>query len=160
LNEAVKIDSSLVGKAILAFPNDTVNDFNNVLLERMPGEEHSLEAINHVNVPKNNTPAEPFPVEHLQSISLASIQPSCLRLKIGHPLILIQNLSPREGICNGTRMSLLGIRPTCLQVAIFGGRFDGMICLLPWIKLTTSDEDLPFNLVHTQIPVNLCFTMT
>jgi len=57
-------------------------------------------------------------------------------------------------------MRVLGIRRTCLQVAILGGMFDGMIRLLPRIKLTTSEEDLPFILERTQFPVRLCFAMT
>ena len=47
LNKAVRTHGALVGKAILAFRNETVNDFNNVLLERMPGEEHRFEAVCH-----------------------------------------------------------------------------------------------------------------
>jgi len=160
LNEAVTLHCALAGRAILAFRNETVNDFNDVLLEKMPGVEHRFEAVNHVNIGEDAAAAEPFAVEYLQSISLASIPPSSLRLKIGAPLILIRNLSPREGLCNGTRMRVVGIRRTCLQVAILGGRFDGMIRLLPRIKLTTTDEDLPFILDRTQFPVRLCFAMT
>ena len=160
MNEAVTLHSALAGRAILAFRNETVTEFNNVLLERMPGEEHRFEAVNHVDVAEDMAAAEPLAVVYLQSINLASIPPSCLRLKIGAPLILIRNLSPREGLCNGTRMRVLGIRRTCLQVAILGGTFDGMIRLLPRIKLTTSEEDLPFILKRTQFPVRLCFAMT
>ena len=97
---------------------------------------------------------------NLQSINLASIPPSSLRLKIGVPLILIRNLSPQHGMCNGTRLRLLGINRNCLQVAILGGRWDGEIRLLPRIKLTTSDEELPFILERKQFPVRLCFAMT
>ena len=160
LNHAVNSHGALIGRAILAFRNDTVNDFNDVLVDRMPGEEYRFEAANYVEVPEDAAGAEPFAVEYLQSISLASIPPSCLRLKIGAPIILLRNLSPREGLCNGTRMRVLGIRRTCLQVAIMGGKLDGNICLLPRIKLTTSDDDLPFILQRTQFPVRLCFAMT
>ena len=160
LNEAVTTHGVLVGRAILAFRNETVNDFNNVLLERMPGEEHSFEAVNHVHVDDDAAAAEPFAVEYLQSTSLASIPPSCLKLKIGAPLILLRNLSLREGLCNGTRMGVLGISRTCLQVAILGRKFDGMIGLLPRIKLTTTEEDRPFILERTQFPARLCFAMT
>ena len=160
LNNAVNSHRALIGRAILAFLNDTVNDFNDVLLDRMPGEEFCFEAVNYVEVPEDAAGAEPFAVEYLQSISLASILPSCLRLKIGVPIILLRNLSPKEGLCNGTRMRVLGIRRTSLQVAIMGGKLDGKICLLPRIKLTTSDDDLPFILQRTQFPVRLCFAMT
>ena len=160
MNEAVTVHSALVGRAILAFRNETVNDFNGVLLERMPCVEHRFEAVNNVNIDKSTAAAEPFTVEYLQSINLASIPPSCLKIKIGAPLILLRNLSPREGMCNGTRMLVLGISRTCLQVSILGGKFDGMIRLLPRIKLTTTEEDLPFILERTQFPVRLCFAMT
>jgi len=89
LDEAVTVHNSLAGRAILAFRNDTVHDFIDVLVERMPGVEHTFEAINHVNVPEDAAVAEPFAVEYLQSISLPSLPPSCLRLKIGAPVILI-----------------------------------------------------------------------
>jgi len=160
LNDAVISHGALIGRAILAFRNDTVDDFNNMLIDRMPGQEYRFEAANHVNLPEDAANAEPFAVEYLQSISLASIPPSCLKLKNGAPVILVRNLSPREGLCNGTKMRVLGIRRTCLQVAIMGGKMDGKICLLPRIKLTTMDDDLPFILQRTQFPVRLCFAMT
>jgi len=160
LNEATTTHGALLGRAILAFRNDTVNDFNNVLLDRMPGQEHRYEAINHVAVAEEAAAAEPFAAEYLQRLDLGSLPPSCLRLKIGVPVILIRNLSPREGLCNGTRMRVVGISRNCLQVAILGGRFDGEIRLLPRIKLTTTEEDLPFILERTQFPVRPCFAMT
>jgi len=160
LNEAVTTHSALAGRAILAFCHDTVNDFNDVLLERMPGEEHRFEDVNQVDLSEDAAAAELFAVEYLQSISLASIPPSSLRLKIGAPLILIRNLSLREGLCNGTRLRVVGIRRTSLQVAILGGKFNGIVRLLPRIKLTITEEDLPFILERTQFPVRLCFAMT
>ena len=160
LTEAVTSHSALIGRAILAFKNDTVNDFNNSLLDKMPGTEHRFEAVNKVELSEEAAASEPYAVEYLQSINLASIPPSCLRLKIGVPLILIRNLSPKHGMCNGTRLTLLGINRNCLQVAILGGRWDREIRLLPRIKLTTSDEELPFILERKQFPVRLCFAMT
>jgi len=104
LNNAVNHHDALIGQGILAFRNNTVNHFNDVLVDRMPGEEYRFEAANHVEVPEDAASAKPFAVEYLQSISLASIPPSCLRLKIGAPIILLHNLSARERLCNGTRM--------------------------------------------------------
>jgi len=160
LTEAITSHSALIGRAILAFKNDTVNDFNNSLLDKMPGIEHRFEAANRVELCQEAADSEPYAVEYLQSINLASIPPYCLRLQIGVPLILIRNLSPKHGMCNGTRLRLLGINRNCLQVAILGGRWDGEIRLLPRIKLTTSDEELPFILERKQFPVRLCFAMT
>jgi len=157
LNDAVYSHGALIGRAILAFRNETVNDFNESLVDNMPGEEHRFEAVNNVEVPEDAAEAEPFAVEYLQCIRMASIPPSCLKLKIGAPIILLHNLSPHEGLCNGTRIRVLGIRRTCLQVAIIGRKMDGKICLLPRIKLTTTDDDLPFTLQPIQFSVRLCF---
>jgi len=57
-------------------------------------------------------------------------------------------------------MRALEIWRTGLQVAILAGCFDCIIRLLPQIKLTSSDQDLPYILEHTQFPVYLCFAMT
>jgi len=40
LTGAITSHSALIGGAILAFMNDTVNDFNHSLLNTMPGMEH------------------------------------------------------------------------------------------------------------------------
>jgi len=38
-----------------------------------------------------------------------------------------------------------------------GKRVDGKVCLLPRIKLTTSEEELPFILQQTCFPICLCY---
>jgi len=159
LTEAVTSHRALIGRAILAFKNDTVNDFNNSHLDKRRGTEHRFAATNKVELCQEAADSEPYAVEYLQSINLASIPPSCLRLKIGVPLILIRNLSLKHGMSNRTRLRLLGINRNCLQVAILGGKCDGAIRLLLRIKLTTSDEELPFILEGKQFPVRLCFAM-
>jgi len=145
LNDAVNSHTARIGRAILAFHNETVNNVNSVLVDRIPGQEYLFESVNYLEVPEDAVEAEPFAVEYLQSISLAPILPSCLKLKIGVSVIILRNLSPPEGLSNCTSMRVLVIRPTCLQVAIMGGKMDGKICLLPRIKLTTTGDDLPFH---------------
>jgi len=113
LDEAVRSHSSLIGRAILAIKNDTVTDFHNSLLDKMRGTEHRLEAVNKVELSEEAPASEPYAVEYLQSINLASIPPSSLRLKVGVPLILMRNLSPKHGMCNGTRLRVLGINQNC-----------------------------------------------
>jgi len=160
LTDTFNRHKALIGRTIIAFCNDTVNDFNDVLVYRIPGEEYRFEAASYVEVPEDAASAEPFTVKYLQSISLASIPPSCLKLKIKAPIILLRNLSARDSLGNGTRMRVLGIRRTCLQVAIMDKKFNGKICRLLRINFTTRDDDLPFILQRTQFPVRLRFAMT
>jgi len=117
LDEAVKSHSTLIGRAILAFKNDTVNDFNHSLLDKMPGTEHRFEAVNKVELSEEAAASEHYAVEYLQSINLASISSSSLRLKVGR-VILMRNLSPKYGMCNGTRLRL-EINRNCLTGSYF-----------------------------------------
>ena len=54
--------------------------------------EHSFEAVNKVHRCKEAADSEPYSVQYLQCINLTSIPPSCQRLQIGVPLILIWNV--------------------------------------------------------------------
>ena len=39
-----------------------------------------------------------------------SMLPALLCLKVGSPVILLRNLDPGEGLCNGTRMVVLNVK--------------------------------------------------
>ena len=160
LNDTVDSHKARVERAIMAFHKNTVDDFNNLLVQWMPEAEHSFEVVNYMDIGENAALAEPCAVEYLQSISLTLLLASCLQLTIGEPIILVRNLGSCEGRCNSMRMRVLGIRRNCMEVAIMGKRFDGKVCLLPRIKLTTSEEELPFILQHTKFPICLCYLMT
>jgi len=84
--------------------NLTVNDFNTRLLDKMAGTEQGFEAANRVELRQEAVDSESDGVEYLLSKNLISIPPSYLRLKVGVPLILMQNLSPQHGMFNGTRL--------------------------------------------------------
>ena len=54
----------------------------------------------------------PVPQEYLNGLCVPSFPPHHLRLKTGMPVILLRNISPADGLCNGTRL---------LVVAVHGG---------------------------------------
>ena len=43
---------------------------------------------------------------------------------------------------------------------MLGGEFDGQLRVLPRIHLTTTEGELPFQLIYKQFLVKLCFAMT
>jgi hypothetical protein len=110
---------------------------------------------------KEATPGvEHLPAEFLQSIDIASLPLSKLSLKIGALIILLRNLYPKQGLCNGTQMTITRLGQSCIGGIISGGHFNGQFRLLPRIRLTTLEGDLPFLLTRKQFPIRLCFTMT
>ena len=101
-----------------------------------------------------------FPVEYLNSLSISGMPKHILRLKFGASLILIRNLNPKKGLCNGTRLQLLSYTPYLLGVKILNGSHEGEETYLPRINLISNDDDLPFELKRRQFPVQVAFCMT
>ena len=100
-----------------------------------------------------------YPTEFLNSINASGLPLARLALKPGCPLMLLRNIDPTNGLCNGTRMILLDIRPMVLRCRILGGEYAGNVVFIPRITIDPS-EDLPVNLFRRQFPVRLAFVMT
>lgn len=104
-----------------------------------------------------------FAPEYLNSIEGFGLQPHRLRLKGGQPVMLIRNLNPRQGLCNGTRLicrrflrhlieaeiamgdrrgNTLLCNDQCFRVIIcLYFPFSGNIVYIPRISLSTSETD-------------------
>ena len=105
-------------------------------------------------------PAQTPPPELLQTFNPSSLPPSKLRLKVGAPVILLRNLYPKQGLCNGTRMVVTHIGRRCVEARILGGTFNGEVRLIPRIKLTSIEGELPYIVSRRQFPLRLCFNIT
>jgi len=55
-----------------------------------------------------------YPAEFLQQLNAGGLPPALLCLKVSSPVILLRNLDPGEGLCNGTRMIVLNMRKKVL----------------------------------------------
>jgi len=73
---------------------------------------------------------------------------------VGCPVILLRNLDPGEGLCNGTRMVVLNVRRKVLQCRIISKdrRFRGKVVLIPRIRLSPNAETLPVPLKSVRSP--------
>lgn len=103
-----------------------------------------------------------YPPEFLRSLSASGLPPGELRLKVGAPLILLRNLAPSRGLCNGTRMVVVRMSDRALEVRIMGGDHDGELAMIPRIPLIPTDNngEFAFRLRRRQFPVRLAFAMT
>ena len=72
--------------------------------------------------------------------------------------MLLRNLNPVVGLCNGTRLVVRKLGRRVLECEIMGGSFAGRIHLIPRITLT--NEEFGFKLSRRQFPVRLAFGMT
>ena len=153
-------------RMILAPQNSDVDDLNHKLLSLMLGEErvfHSADSVaQEAGADDETSDVNTYPVEFLHSITASGLPPGELRLKPGCPLILLRNLSPAQGLCNGTRLILTRMSPRVLEVTIIGGDYHGRTEFIPRITLTpTTDEaNFTFRLKRRQFPVRLAFSVT
>ena len=103
-----------------------------------------------------------YPAEFLWQLNSSRLPLALLCLKVGCPVILLRNLDPGEGLCNGTRMVVLNVRKKILQYRIISKnrRFRGKVVLIPRIRLSPNADTLPMPLKRLQFPVRLVFAMT
>ena len=149
----------LSGRCILAPKNSMVEAINNDCLRRIPCISwicHSADAV----VDEHNQLA--VPPEYLHTLLPAGLPPHTLVLKSGIPIILLRNLNPYRGLCNGTRLIVMHVIQggRVLQAKIIGGIHRDNIVLIPRIALQPKDGEFPFDWRRRQFPVRICFAMT
>ena len=131
----------------------------------MPGEAVTLISADKADYSdEENTNNELYRVsnEYLQTLNPGNFPPAKLVLKVGCIVMLLRNLNPQKGLCNGTRLMIKEIGRYILKVAVVKNSRpnEEQIELIPRIKLTTLEDDYPFVLVRKQFPIKLSFTMT
>jgi hypothetical protein len=149
-------DAYFAERTILSSRNDDVDRLNQSILEHFPGEEMEFTSSDSVE----ETEGMLYPTEYLNSVTCSGMPLSKLKLKIGSPVIILRNLNPQEGVCNGTRAILTRITNRVLEVRQITGDHVGSLVFIPRMKLQPSDAQLPFKLTRCQFPVKLCFSMT
>jgi hypothetical protein len=149
-------DDYFLNRTILSPKNDVVDDINQSILNRFPGEQTVLTSIDKVKSQMQDI----YPIEFLHSLKASGLPLAHLALKPGCPLMLLRNLDVTSGLCNGTRMILMEITQKVLMCRILGGKHAGNIVLIPRITIDPSAEDMPIPLSRHQFPVRLAFSMT
>ena len=77
------------------------------------------------------------------------------------PVMLLRNLSPAQGLCNGTRLLVKRvINDRLLEATIATGERSGQTVYIPRIQLSPDDAALPYKWSRRQFPVRVAFAMT
>ncbi|WVZ85136.1 hypothetical protein U9M48_032088 [Paspalum notatum var. saurae] len=138
LDENMSNPSYITSRAILSTRNDWVDMINMRMIGRFQGDQmvyHSFDSA--VDDPHNY-----YPSKFLNTF------------KIGCPIILLRNIDPANGLCNGTRLVVRGFQRNSIDAEIVLGQHAGKRIFLP------HDEMFPFQFRRKQFPVRLGFAIT
>ncbi|CAN1250926.1 ATP-dependent DNA helicase PIF1 [Linum perenne] len=149
-------------RAIVTPTNQVVSSINDYVLTQIPGDEKIYLSSDTLTTPgPNQTRLEAeYPVEFLNALTFNGMPEHQLRLKPYAIVMLLRNLNPSAGLCNGTRILLTHLGEHTLRGLIIGGSFEGTIAIIPRIVLDKTDPNWPFTLKRRQYPVRLCYAVT
>ena len=101
-----------------------------------------------------------FPIEFLNTLNFSGMPPHELKLKPGAIVMLLRNLNSKKGLCNGTRLSVKGLRDNVIDAEVLTGKARGLKVFIPRIDIIPTDTDYPFVVRRRQFPVTPAFAMT
>ena len=91
-----------------------------------------------------------YPLEYLNKINCSGLPLAKLSLKVGCPVMVLQNINPGDGVCNGSYGIL-----TCheLEVQLLSGEHAGELTFIPQTGIIPNEIQVPFKLKCLQFPI-------
>ncbi|GJV77617.1 ATP-dependent DNA helicase PIF1-like protein [Tanacetum coccineum] len=152
-------DEYLKERAILTPRNDDADAINEFMFKQLPGESVTYNSANEVCMAStdNIDQHQLYPVEFLNSLNFPGMPPHELHLKKELPIMLLRNLNPSQGLCNGTRLIITDVARFVIHAKILTGSHIGDEVVIHRIILTSPQSKWPFVLKRRQLPVKPCY---
>ncbi|XP_021721928.1 ATP-dependent DNA helicase pfh1-like [Chenopodium quinoa] len=144
-------------RAVLTPINEDVDNINSFMIERFPGQAVTYTSYDTILDDTGSV----CPTDFLNKLCPGGLSPHNLVLKENFPVILLRNLLPSSGLCNGTRLICKRFFPNLIECVISIGQHQGEHVFIPRIKLRPlSSHKYPFQFQRSQFPMKLSFAMT
>ena len=155
LESNIKIPGWLEGRAILAPTNNEVDSLNMIIQDMLSQKGIILQSADSLENPED---CFRFNTEYLNTLKPNGFPQHILKLKPGMPLMILRNINPREGLCNGTRV----IFDKCIDNKLLQCRIveNNRVVLIPRITFIPKMNEYPFEWQRRQFPVRPAFAMT
>ncbi|XP_077118939.1 ATP-dependent DNA helicase Pif1-like [Ranitomeya variabilis] len=153
--------ADLASRAVLCPKNCDTLTVNEEVLNMLRGQTKSYFSVDNISSCETEEERAQYPIEFVHSLTHMGFPPHMLNLKKGCCVMLLRNLNPKKGLCNGTRLIVETLGTNLIDCSIFSGELRGQKVLIPRIPLDTSENcDIPFKLTRKQFPLRLAYSMT
>ena len=142
-------------RAILCPTNEQADEVNMRVADKFPGDYKIYKSC---DTTENNS--HEYPMEFLNSMNLPGIAPHALFLKVGMVVMLLRNLDPKNGHCNGVKYIINNLLDHVIEVTSISGSNPGARLFVPRITMIPSGGHLPFEMKRKQFPLRPAFAMT
>ncbi|GMP95374.1 hypothetical protein CsSME_00044449 [Camellia sinensis var. sinensis] len=113
----------LTERTILSARNDDVSDINTTALNIFPGRLYTYLAADKMSEDNEIDPTitNRYPNEYLNSLDPPGLPTFKLELKVCCPIILLRNIAPKDGLCNGTKLMVTRCGTRIIEAQILTG---------------------------------------
>ncbi|CAI0422145.1 unnamed protein product, partial [Linum tenue] len=138
--------SYLTERSIVTPTNSNVTEINTHMLSLVPGPIRTYFSSDtlHTDATDAGRIEAEYPTKFLNTLSFNGYPEHQIDLKVFTPVMLLRNLNPAIGLCNGTRLMIVFLGHYVIKGLIMGGTSNGKTVAIP----------------RRQFPVRLCYAMT
>ncbi|KAG3248786.1 hypothetical protein PI124_g6550 [Phytophthora idaei] len=129
-NPEIANDEYFANRTILTTTNAVVQRINEAVAQRLEGVSQEYLSTDSV---EEDEEVNFFEQEVLHTVNINGIPPHKLTLKKGAPIMMMRNLNPDLGLCNGTRLRIVELKPHVIHATIMTGERQGQHVLIPRI---------------------------
>ncbi|XP_058217345.1 uncharacterized protein LOC131328416 [Rhododendron vialii] len=139
-------------RTILSTRNDDVSAINLAALNVFPRDTTTYFAADKMSFDdaRDRTITNRYPNEYLNALNPSGLPPFKLDLKVGCPIMLLRNIAPKGGLCNGTQLMIVNCANRIIKAQILTGDKFGDLVFIPGISLTPSSSEMPFEMTSHQ----------
>lgn len=108
----------IASRGIICPTNKTVDIINSSVMGKFPGQPRGYRSFDSVD-----KDAHLYPTEFLNTLSPSGMPPHKMTLKIGCPVMLLRNLDPQHGHCNGTKYTVSHLHDNVIEAVVAVGAY-------------------------------------
>ncbi|GJV90073.1 ATP-dependent DNA helicase PIF1-like protein [Tanacetum coccineum] len=127
-------------KEILTPRNDDADAINAYMFDKLEVESLTYNSADEICKASTDTLDQHhlYPVEFLNTLNFPGMPPHALSLKKELPIMLLRNVNPCQGLCNGTRLIITKLGEFVLKAKILTGSNLGDTVMIHRIILTST----------------------